>query len=221
MSLCRRLDCWWWGVSFVVPWNLREVGRRLRSAPRAWTGGQNRRPPAAPAVKCLNTATGSPEWAERQGRPALGLSGKAGPGYEEPRGLATGQGGEKFSAPTRSPGWDTPSPHSPRTSRRRSQGPSSSASGKTKPRESKGTVAACAPSILPWSVCFREATRSLRPLAPVVRAGSGLPGNNGRPRVGLRKPSEKGGGPVDPVAGTRKGTRKKQSSDVGSLLSLG
>lgn len=186
------------------------------SAVRARIGWQNGRPPAASAVKGLNTATGSPERAQRLGRPALGLSAKAGRGHEEPQGLATGQGGEKFPAPTRSPGRDTPSPHSPHTSRRRSQGPSSSASGKTKPRESKGKVAACAPNTRPWSIRSRESTRSLRPLATVVRAEPGLPGNNGRPGEGLRNPSEKGAGP-----GTLWREPGRGSSHLGALLSLG
>lgn len=116
---------------------------------------RNGRPQATPA-KCLNTATGSLEWAERLGRPTPGLSGKASRGHEKSQGLATGQGSEKFSAPTRSPGWDTPSPHSPHTSRRRSRRRSSSASGKTKPRESKGKVAACARSTRLWSICSRN-----------------------------------------------------------------
>ena len=174
---------------------------------------RNVRPQAAPALKCLKTATRSLEWAERLDRPAPGLSGKASRGYQKPQALAMGQGSEKFSAPTRSPGSDTPSPHSPHTSRRRSRRRSSSTSGKTKPRESKGKVAACARSTRPWSVGFRDPTRSLRPLAAVGRAGPGLPGDSAGPDVGLRKPTGEEGGTVDPVAGTRKGAPTEQSSD--------
>lgn len=137
------------------------------------------------------------EQPRRWARPAPGLSGRASRRSEKPQGPGTGRRSGKSSALTRSPGWDTPSPHSPHTWRRRERGRSSCTSGKAKPRES-WKMAACALSTRPLEYLVWEPSRSPRPLATVVK------GTMGVSRAATRRTSETEGERA-PSGGEREG----------------